>query len=93
MTPQHNALTACLRPDPGPSLIDVEYRDYVHAHHDEDGDTCSASTVLDISDEAQLRVNCNLVSEHPRKHRADVVPLGKDGATPFGFVTTFEWLR
>jgi hypothetical protein len=70
----------------------VAYRDYVQAHNDVDGERCSASTVLDVSDEAQLRVICNLVSNHPGKHRADIVPLGKDGTTPFGLVTSFEWL-
>ncbi len=70
----------------------MAYRDYVQAHHELDGERCSASTVLDVSDEAHLRVVCNLASGHLGDHRADVVPLGKDGTTPFGFVTEFEWV-
>jgi hypothetical protein len=70
----------------------VAYRDFVQANHEVDGERCSASTVLTLSDEAELRVVCNRASAHLSKHRADIVPLAMDGATLFGLVTDVEWV-
>jgi len=69
----------------------VAYRDYVQAHQEVDGDRCSAPTVVHVSTEAKLEVTCGRLRGHLGKHAADIVQLGKDGVTPFGFVTTIEW--
>jgi hypothetical protein len=69
----------------------VPYGDYMQVHQEVEGERCLVPTVVYMSTEAELDLTCDRLRGHAGKHAADIVPLGKDGVTPFGFVTTIEW--